>query len=176
MYILTGSQQWAVMKSIRESLTGRAVFLDLEGFSLGELARNVASPSWLERYLDDPVAFTGGQHVRHPLRRTLDELLWRGWLPEMDAAPVTLSGDFFSAYVRTYIERDVRLMLNVDDWQPFGRFVQLAARPSRKDARGILALRQNYPDRTIAPGLVIAPAERFEQLSEHDYVLPWDLA
>ncbi len=53
--------------------------------------------------------------------------------------------------------------------------MKLSARPSRKDTRGILALRQNHPDRAIAPGLVIAPTERFEQLSEHDYAMPWDL-
>jgi len=33
-YILTGSQQWAVLKTISESLAGRCVFSDLEGFSL----------------------------------------------------------------------------------------------------------------------------------------------
>ena len=37
LYILTGSQQWSVLKSISESLAGRAVFLDLHGFSLAEI-------------------------------------------------------------------------------------------------------------------------------------------
>ncbi|MEA1921289.1 MAG: AAA family ATPase, partial [Pseudomonadota bacterium] len=35
-FILTGSQQWGVLNSISESLAGRAVFLDLEGFNLNE--------------------------------------------------------------------------------------------------------------------------------------------
>lgn len=48
LYILTGSQQWSVMKSISESLAGRAVFLDLEGFSLTEIAGYDKSPSWLQ--------------------------------------------------------------------------------------------------------------------------------
>src|SRR5688500_16403928 len=34
-YVLTGSQQWGVLKALSESLAGRAVFLDLEGFCLG---------------------------------------------------------------------------------------------------------------------------------------------
>jgi predicted AAA+ superfamily ATPase len=38
MYVLTGSQQWSVLKSIGESLAGRAVFLDLDGFALSEAA------------------------------------------------------------------------------------------------------------------------------------------
>jgi predicted AAA+ superfamily ATPase len=312
MYLLTGSQQWSVIKSISESLAGRAVFLDLEGFSLSEIVENISSPSWLERYLDDPESFVKAPQETQPLSQTPYELLWRGMLPEMNTLPTELSGDFFSAYLRTYIERDVRLMLDIDDWQQFGRFVQLTAalsaqeinysqigrdigvtpqtarrwlsilkatfqwfeipawhgntikrisskpkgyfsdtglachlaritscdalgghpmtgalfetaviseirklmtplsrkaalyhwrihsgsevdlilerdgilypievkltsRPTRKDARGIRALRENYPDKSIAPGLIIAPAERLEQLSETDYALPWNL-
>lgn len=312
MYILTGSQQWSVLKSVSESLAGRAVFLDLDGFSLSEIAENIPVSSWIERYLDDPVAFVEGDHSRQAVGKTPYEILWRGWLPEMDTLQAELVGDFFSAYLRTYVERDVRLMLDVDDWQQFGRFVQLAAalsaqeinfsqlgreigvtpqtarrwlavlkatfqwfevpayhgntikrisskpkgyfadtglachmaritspaalgghpmvgslfetavisevrkliaplsrkaafhhwrihsgsevdlilerdgvlypmeikltsRPSRKDTRGIQSLRQTYPDQKIAPGLVLAASERFEQISEHDYVVPWDL-
>ncbi len=312
MYILTGSQQWSVIKSVSESLAGRAVFLDLDGFSLSESTESVPASSWLERYLDDPVAFAGSDHARQPLSRTLYEILWRGSLPEMDTLPEELGGDFFSAYLRTYVERDVRLMLEVDDWQQFGRFIQLAAalsaqemnfsqlgreiavtpqtarrwlaalqatfqwfeipayhgntikrisskpkgyladtglachltritqphalgghpmagalfetaviaevrklltplsrkptlyhwrlhsgsevdlvlerdgclyplevkltsQPKRKDARGIRSLREHYPNQEIAPGLIIAPAERFEQVTENDYIAPWDM-
>ncbi len=312
MYILTGSQQWSVLKSISESLAGRAVFLDLDGFSLSEIAENVPASSWIERYLDDPIAFVEGEHARQSLSRTPYEILWRGRLPEMDTVPKALCGDFFSAYLRTYVERDVRLMIEVDDWQQFGRFVQLSAaltaqetnfsqlgrevgvtpqtarrwlavldatfqwfevpayhgntikrisskpkgyfadtglachlaritspdalggnpmvgalfetsivseirklltplsrkatlyhwrvhsgsevdlilerdgvlyplevklasRPSRKDARGIRSLREHYPNQDIAPGLIIAPVDSFEQVAEHDYAAPWDI-
>ena len=95
MYILTGSQQWSVLKSVSESLAGRAVFLDLEGFSLSETAENVPVSSWLERYLADPIAFVEGEHARQALCRPPYEFLWRGTLPEMDTIPEELSGDFF---------------------------------------------------------------------------------
>jgi len=127
MFVLTGSQQWSVLRSVGESLAGRAVFLDLEGFSLAEAAEHIPRRSWLERYLDDPDAFVAGMPPRHPTTRTLYELLWRGSLPAMDTLPGTVASDFFAGYLRTYVERDVRLMLNADDWQQFGRFVQLAA-------------------------------------------------
>lgn len=52
--------------------------------------------------------------------------------------------------------------------------VKLSSHPSRKDTRGIASFRANYPKLKIAPGLVIAPAERIERLSENDYCLPWD--
>ena len=125
MYLLTGSQQWSVLKSISESLAGRAVFIDLEGFCLSEVAGDIESPSWLERYLDDPEEFVHSPGKTHRLPRTPYELLWRGTLPEVNTLPTELCGDFFSSYLRTYIERDVRLMLDADDWQQFGRFVQL---------------------------------------------------
>ncbi len=312
MYILTGSQQWSVIKSVSESLAGRAVFLDLDGFSLSEIAEGIPASSWLEQYLDDPIAFVGKQHGRLTPHRRPNELLWRGRLPEMDTVPEALSGDFFAAYLRTYVERDARLMVEVDDWQQFGRFVQLAAalsaqeinfsqfgreigitpqsakrwvavlkatfqwfevpayhvntikrisskpkgyladtglachlaritspdalgghpmvgalfetavvseirklltplsrkpglyhwrvhsgsevdlimerdgilypveikwtsRPTRKAARGIQSFRKNTPSQDIAPGLIIAPAESFEQVTEHDFVAPWDM-
>ncbi|NLF85614.1 MAG: ATP-binding protein [Lentisphaerae bacterium] len=127
MFVLTGSQQWSVLRSIGESLAGRAVFLDLESFSLAEIAERIPERSWLERYLDDPDALVAAPPARHPADRTLYECLWRGTLPAMDTLPRTVASDFFAGYLRTYVERDVRLMLDAADWQQFGRFVQLAA-------------------------------------------------
>jgi len=56
-FLLTGSQQWHVLRSLAESLAGRAVFLDLEGFSLGEVAGAEVSAAWLPAWMDDPEAF-----------------------------------------------------------------------------------------------------------------------
>ncbi|NCC50438.1 MAG: ATP-binding protein [Spartobacteria bacterium] len=127
MIVLTGSQQWSVMKSISESLAGRAVFLDLEGFALCESAEVIPATCWLEHYLENPEQFINDRHPLLETGRTCYETLWRGSLPEMDTMPLDMVPEFFSAYMRTYIERDARLLLNVDDWQPFGRFVQLMA-------------------------------------------------
>ncbi len=126
-YVLTGSQQWSVLKSASESLAGRAVFLDLEGFSLSEIAEAASGDHWLGRYLDDPEAFVKGHSQRLGLRRTLYEQLWRGFLPEADSLEGEWIGEFHKAYLRTYVERDVRVLSDVSDWQQFGRFVRLAA-------------------------------------------------
>ncbi len=48
-FILTGSQQWGVMKHLADSLAGRAVILELEPFSLGEVAENSPKRPWLKR-------------------------------------------------------------------------------------------------------------------------------
>ena len=81
-YIITGSQRWGVLKSIVESLAGRAVFIDLEGFSLREIANSDATPFWLERWLNDPTTFISSPNSRVNLPHTLFEHLWRGTLPQ----------------------------------------------------------------------------------------------
>lgn len=126
-YILTGSQQWGVLRSLAESLAGRAVFLDLEGFSLAEIAGKTASRPWLQVWLEEPEVLLTPPAGRLPLPRTLYAQLWRGWLPDAQTLPDELVADFHAAYQRTYIERDVRLLADISDWQLFGRFVRLTA-------------------------------------------------
>jgi uncharacterized protein len=126
-YVLTGSQQWSVLKTASESLAGRAIFLDLEGFCLSEIAEATLDDHWVKRYLDAPSEFVAASPERICTRRTLYEQLWRGFLPEADTLETEWIGDFHRAYLRTYIERDIRLLAHVGDWQQFGRFVQLAA-------------------------------------------------
>lgn len=126
-YLLTGSQQWHVLRSLAESLTGRAVFLDLEGFSLGEVAQASDSSPWLPAWLTDPTGFAASHHDRLELPYNPFELVWRGSLPEATRLPIEVLPDFWAAYFRTYVERDVRLLAEVSDWHVFGRFVRLAA-------------------------------------------------
>lgn len=125
-YVLTGSQQWGVLRSMAESLAGRAVFLDLEGFNLSEAA-DADSSLWLKNWLANPVNFFQAQSGRLVRDITLYEQLWRGFLPEAQFIPLDTIPDFHAAYQRTYIERDVRLLADISDWQLFGRFLRLAA-------------------------------------------------
>ncbi len=131
-YVLTGSQQWGVMKSVAESLAGRAVFLDLDAFSLAETA-GAAGQSWLSAYLADPAGFLGSNPSRLSPRFPLWEQIWRGFLPEAQFLPIESVPAFHDAYLRTYIERDVRLLADVSDWHLFGRFVRLSAALSSQE-------------------------------------------
>ncbi len=124
-YLLTGSQQWGVLKSMTESLAGRAVFLDLEGFCLLEAARSPRPTSWVAAFLENPEGFLKGARLRLTRTRPLYEQLWRGWMPEAQALPLGSLPDFQAAYLRTYVERDVRLLADVSDLHIFGRFVGL---------------------------------------------------
>lgn len=311
LYLLTGSQQWGVMKNIAESLAGRAVFLDLEGFCLAEIGESIEGQSWLWHWLNDQEEFITRSPSRLAHTRPVYEQLWRGWLPEVQFLDAEVVPDYYQSYQRTYIERDVRVMAEISDLQLFGKFVRLASalsgqeinyshlgrelgltpktsarwidilrstyqwfeipsysgntikrvsgkpkgyisdtgfmcasqvistpeaigghplwgplfetaviaeirkmasimaptpavyhwrshggaevdiliewngvffpieiksssRPGKKDLSGIQAFRNTYPTLQVAKGLVIAPCEKFMQLSEEDYVLPWD--
>lgn len=126
-YILTGSQQWQVMKSLSESLAGRTVFIDLEGFSLSEIANQPVSKPWLQYWIEDPRGFVTLHHRRLGLKQTVWEILWRGCLPQGSFIQPGNLPSFFSAYLRTYIERDARAFADVLDWQMFRQFVGLVS-------------------------------------------------
>lgn len=125
MYVITGSQQWSVMKSVSESLAGRAIIVDIEGFAISEIAELVPEKSWLERWFDEPAAETLAYYQSISSSRTLLEQLWRGWLPEADRISLEFIPDYYRSYIQTYIERDARLQVEATDWQGFGKFIQL---------------------------------------------------
>lgn len=123
-YILTGSQQWQVMRVLAESLAGRAVFIDLHGLSLAELAE-APDALWVPRWLSNPeelLSPAGGRRLGQPLY----PWLWRGSLPGTLAVQDAWIPAFWDAYQRTYIERDARALANLSDWQQFGLFLRLA--------------------------------------------------
>ena len=127
-YILTGSQQWGVLKTMSESLAGRAVVIELDGFALPELGGQAHAPTWLASLLEKgPESLKQQIPKRHSLHYPLYEQIWRGFLPEAQFLPQDLVPAFHASYRRTYIERDVRLLADVSDLHLFGRFVQLAS-------------------------------------------------
>jgi len=99
---LTGSSQFELMESITQSLAGRASMLTLLPFSLGELQRVGRAPS------------------------TVDQLLHSGLFPPIYDRPVEPSV-WLQDYVGTYLERDVRQVLNIRGLATFQRFLQLCA-------------------------------------------------
>ena len=101
-WILTGSQSFALAPGIRQSLAGRVAILRLLPFSLGELQAAGALPPSL-----DAVLLTGGYPPIYD----------QGHEP----------GPWLDAYIQTYVDRDIRDLVNVRDLQLFRRFVRLCA-------------------------------------------------
>jgi uncharacterized protein len=126
-FLLTGSQQWSVMKSLAESLAGRAAILELSGFSINELYGQPAG-GWLARWLagsanDVEHLFRGyGSARTRPAER-----IWRGSFPEVQGLSEDVVPGWFLGYTSTYLQRDVRLALEARDEGQFTHFLALCA-------------------------------------------------
>ena len=101
-FIITGSQVFALSAAISQSLAGRIALINLLPFSLGELAAASRAPHRL-----DTLLITGGYPP----------------LYDRDVPPRFWLAD----YITTYIERDVRQVLEIRDLAAFQRFVTLCA-------------------------------------------------
>ena len=98
-FILTGSSNFLLMEKISQTLAGRTAVLHLLLVSLAELK---------------------------PDAERLESVIFQGQYPRIydrDMAPT----DFYPAYIQTYIERDVRLLKNIGDYNAFIQFTRLCA-------------------------------------------------
>jgi predicted AAA+ superfamily ATPase len=101
-YILSGSQQFELSQTISQSLAGRTAILKLLPFSIQEIQIIDANSS-------------------------LDELIFKGFYPRIYNQPAISPVRYYSSYLETYIERDLRQLINVKDLRQFELFVRLCA-------------------------------------------------
>lgn len=101
-FILTGSANFALLESVSQSLAGRTALLNLLPLGLEEVRRF------------------------GPVPADLYDVLWRGTFPAVFDRGLD-PRDWYSSYVGTYLERDVRTLLAVGDLQAFQTFLRLAA-------------------------------------------------
>lgn len=119
MYWLTGSQQFQMMRGVTESLAGRVGIVDMLGFSEDELRQRTSSPFLPDREFE----------VRH-CEMTAPELyqqIWQGSFPEVQGANPVRREAFYSSYLRTYLERDIRTLERVSDLDRYLRFIRSTA-------------------------------------------------
>lgn len=103
LFILTGSQDFQLMEGVSESLAGRAAVVPLFGLSAAE---------WMDAF--------PGAHAN--ARRAF---LFQGGVPALWAQQPPPSRDrWYQGYVSTYLERDVRNLLNVGSLRDFERFLR----------------------------------------------------
>lgn len=122
-FILTGSENFLLLRTISQSLAGRCGILHLLPLSLAELEGR--KPYDLEK----PGDLSGkGLHPAKRVKagRQWPSVLWRGFYPAIHDKKLEPS-DWLDPYVQTYLERDVRSLLNVGNLETFGRFLRLCA-------------------------------------------------
>lgn len=124
LFWLTGSQQFAMMKNVSESLAGRIAIFDMRGISLAEEEGQTYTPPFIPTL--------EGLKLRHKTRKPINQKslfykIWRGSYPEMlDKKPDQWQA-FYASYIMTYVERDAREYLKIDNLVLFRKFMQAAA-------------------------------------------------
>jgi hypothetical protein len=123
-FYLSGSQQFEMMKNVSESLAGRLGILNLPGLSLRELY-NV---SFRVPFMPTDEYFANRQeHKTEISYNDVWNIVHRGGFPELCANPDFDWQMFFAAYVKTYIERDVRDLAQVGNEMKFLQFMTVTA-------------------------------------------------
>ncbi|MBQ6255240.1 MAG: ATP-binding protein [Clostridia bacterium] len=124
LFTLSGSQPLLLMKHAAESLSGRVCVLEMLGLSLREIQGDPFSEPFLP-IMDYILARQ--KTVKKP--ENIWEIIHRGSYPELYHTPEMDWQSFYSSYVKTYLERDVRSLTAVQDLDSFRRFmVAVAAR------------------------------------------------
>ena len=98
MFVLTGSNNFLLQDTISQSLAGRVGYLFLLPLSIAEINADEKA----------------------------DNLIYKGGYPELYSHETDIS-KYYLNYIRTYIERDVRLIKNITDLYAFEKFVRLCA-------------------------------------------------
>lgn len=123
MYILTGSQKYELMKGVSESLAGRIGIFNMLGLSNREIYNDPFDNSFIPtmEYLSNRKT-----EIKFNLIE-MWERIHRGSMPEMYANNLMDWEQFYSSYVNTYIERDVKQLKSVSNSLAFTQFMTALA-------------------------------------------------
>jgi predicted AAA+ superfamily ATPase len=128
LFWLTGSQQFSMMKNISESLAGRVAVINLAGFSMREISdspANVFDPD-IEQLKER--ASTG----KYKDINEIYDAIFNGGMPRLITEKLNRE-DYYSNYINTYLERDVRELSQVGNLLAFQNLlVYLAARTGQE--------------------------------------------
>jgi predicted AAA+ superfamily ATPase len=123
-WILTGSQQFPLMRNVSESLAGRVAVLTLYPFSQSEKNRNLMiNLKTADSYIN--YLCKGKDSVKKNI--TAGGWILQGGYPELFVNKKISRKIWFSSYVQTYIDRDVRGNIKTANLNDFGRFITLLA-------------------------------------------------
>ncbi len=124
LFWLTGSQQFGMMKNVRESLAGRIGILELFSLSRGEIEGTA--------FMDDLDFSLHGLLMRQAQAKknnVLDvfEHIWRGGMPQVLNADAEQRQEYYDSYVDTYLMRDIAEAGGITDTVRFRRFLLACA-------------------------------------------------
>lgn len=145
LFWLTGSQQFHLMRGVSESLAGRVGIVQILGLSLRECSgQGQDSAPFLP--LPEEITRRLQAHSSRSLKQ-LYQIIWRGSFPALALNEAADRNLFYSSYVQTYLQRDIRDLAQVGDELSFLRFLRAAAARSG----GLLNMAELARDSDVAP-------------------------
>ena len=156
LYYLTGSQVFETMEQISESLAGRILPYNLYAFNAREID---GTPILLQQapFIPDHTNIGSRTHSKHLDSVEMFERIIRGCYPELYINPNLRTDQFYSGYLKTYLERDVRSIAAVKDETKFLRFLScLAARTGQEYNASSIASDVQIDSKTADEWLSIA--------------------
>jgi uncharacterized protein len=137
-FVLTGSQNFLMNQAITQSLAGRIGILTLLPLSIEELKHNKRLPS------------------------SVDELIFNGGYPKIYTDKFS-PGDLYPSYIHSYVERDIRQLVNVENLRTFQKFMQLCA--------GRIGQLLNISDIAMNCGINSRTADKWLSILQASYII-----
>lgn len=119
-FILTGSQQLLLLETISQTLAGRIAVFTLFPFSLTELLQRGEAQSTAELFISEQERRRDNPSV------DLNELVWTGFYPRIHDRHLD-PAKWLEGYIRTYVEKDVRQLINIGDLRLFENLLKVCA-------------------------------------------------
>jgi len=125
-FYLTGSQSMKLMKGVSESLAGRAGIIKLLGLSMRELDGVACRAPFVSTQAHRQAMQAAGAGFDY---RTTTERIHKGFFPELyeNLSDLRDWADYYSSYFQTYIEKDIKDVLQIQDESAFIKFVKAVA-------------------------------------------------
>lgn len=120
---MTGSQIFRLMRGVQESLAGRVALLHMSPLS----QREIAGASCVPFTTDFERLLAESDQIQPITTPELFERLWSGSMPGIISGQTPDRNVFYSSYLSTYVERDVRELSGDIDALEFNRFVTAVA-------------------------------------------------
>jgi len=162
MYLMTGSQAFVLMKNVSETLAGRVGILELQGISLREQFNIEFNKPFIpnEEYISE-------REKNITEYTNLWQRIHRGYMPELIFNDRKKWEFFYSSYVQTYIERDVRDLINISDESKFLKFmISLASRSGELLNYGAVANEVGISNETVKRWVSVLRTSRIIYLLE----------
>lgn len=123
LYWITGSQMFHLMKNVSESLAGRVAVFNMYGLSNSEISQSKSSAYETEfDTLLKKMVSSSKQSLTDVFER-----IFRGSMPAVNSMEIDDVEMYYSSYVTTYLERDIRDLTQVGSLTDFLRFIQVCA-------------------------------------------------